>query len=441
MTIGGDDRLAGGFRHRANATITRAMFGPFERQVAGRYLRSRKGERFVSIIAVFSLLGIMLGVATLIIVMSVMNGFRHELLGKILGLNGDLGIYSTVGGISGYDDLTAKIRLVPGITAATPVVDRPAGLKPERGGNYSAGLVRGISQEDLRGLKLVSGNIIDGSLDKFVGDDAIVIGVGLAQRTGLRVGDRLQIYAPDMTATPFGAIPRGRSYSIVAVFQVGFNEADTSFIFMPREAAQILFRMPDMVSQIEVTTINPDRATEFGRDIRRALGDVPVRVVDWTQNNNAFFAAVEVERNVMFLILTLIIIVAAFNIISSLIMLVKDKTRDIAVLRTLGASSGAILRIFLMCGAFVGVSGTVAGTLLGVVFCENIESIRHVIEGLSGTNLFNPEVYFLSRLPAVLEWGEVGQVVGLAIIISLLATIYPSWRAAKTDPVEALRNE
>ena len=417
------------------------MFGPFERQVAGRYLRSRKGEQFVSIIAVFSLLGIMLGVATLIIVMSVMNGFRHELLGKILGLNGDLGIYSTAGGITGFDDLAAKIRLVPGVTAATPVVDRPAGLKPERGGNYSAGLVRGISQADLRGLKIVASNILDGSLDKFQGDDAIVVGVGLANRTGLRVGDRLQIYAPDMTSTPFGAIPRGRSYTIVAVFQVGFNEADTSFVFMPREAAQVLFRMPEMVSQIEVTTIDPDRATQFGRDIRRVLGDVPVRVVDWTQNNNAFFAAVEVERNVMFLILTLIIIVAAFNIISSLIMLVKDKTRDIAVLRTLGASSGSILRIFLMCGAFVGVSGTVAGTLLGVVFCENIESIRHVIEGLSGTNLFNPEVYFLSRLPAVLEWREVVQVVGLAIGISLLATIYPSWRAAKTDPVEALRNE
>ena len=417
------------------------MFGPFERQIAGRYLRSRKGERFVSIIAVFSLLGIMLGVATLIIVMSVMNGFRQELLGKILGLNGDLGVYSTTTGMTGYDDLAARIKQIKGVTSATPVVDRPAGLKPEQGGNYSAGLVRGLSQDDLRGLKLVSGNILDGSLDNFKGDDAVVIGVGLANRTGLRVGSRLQVYAPDMTATPFGAIPRGRSYTVVAVFQVGFNEADTSFVFMPREAAQLLFRMPNQVTQIEVKTTDPDRATEFGRDIRKALGDQPIRVVDWTQNNNAFFAAVEVERNVMFLILTLIIIVAAFNIISSLIMLVKDKTRDIAVLRTLGASSGSILRIFLMCGAFVGVFGTLAGTLLGVVFCRNIETIRHWIESLSGTNLFNPEVYFLSRLPAVLQWGEVAQVVGLAIGISLLATIYPSWKAAKTDPVEALRNE
>ena len=416
------------------------MFGPFERQVAGRYLRARKGERFVSIIAVFSLLGIMLGVATLIIVMSVMNGFRHELLGKILGLNGDLGVYSTMGGMTDYDDVVARVRKVPGVVAAA-VVDRPAGLKPEAGGNFGAGLIRGMTQDDLRAMKLVSGNIVDGSLDNFKGDDAIVIGVGLANQDGLHIGSRLQIYAPDMTSTPFGSIPRGRSYTVVAVFQVGFNEADSSFIFMPRDAAQVLFRMQGRATQIEVSTTDPDRAAEFGVDIRRALGNLPVRVVDWTQNNNAFFAAVEVERNVMFLILTLIIVVAAFNIISSLIMLVKDKTRDIAVLRTLGATSGSILRIFLMCGAFVGVFGTLAGTLLGVVFCRNIETIRHWVESLSGTNLFNPEVYFLSKLPAVLQWSEVAQVVGLAIFLSLLATLYPSWKAAKTDPVEALRNE
>ena len=417
------------------------MFGPFERQVAGRYLRARKGERFVSIIAVFSLLGIMLGVATLIIVMSVMNGFRHELLGKILGLNGDLGVYSTMGGMTDYDDVVARVRKVPGVVAAAAVVDRPAGLKPEAGGNFGAGLIRGMTQDDLRAMKLVSGNIVDGSLDNFKGDDAIVIGVGLANQDGLHIGSRLQIYAPDMTSTPFGSIPRGRSYTVVAVFQVGFNEADSSFIFMPRDAAQVLFRMQGRATQIEVSTTDPDRAAEFGVDIRRALGNLPVRVVDWTQNNNAFFAAVEVERNVMFLILTLIIVVAAFNIISSLIMLVKDKTRDIAVLRTLGATSGSILRIFLMCGAFVGVFGTLAGTLLGVVFCRNIETIRHWVESLSGTNLFNPEVYFLSKLPAVLQWSEVAQVVGLAIFLSLLATLYPSWKAAKTDPVEALRNE
>jgi len=417
------------------------MFGPFERAVAGRYLRARKGERFVSIIAIFSLVGIALGVATLIIVMSVMNGFRQELLSKILGLNGDLGIYSTRSGLTEYDDLTKRVLAVKGVLTATPVVERPAGLKPEQGGNFSAGLVRGLTLADLRALKVVSTNIQSGTLDDFKGDDAIVIGTGLASRAGIRVGNRIQVYAPEMTSTPFGSVPRGRAYTVVAIFQVGFSEADNGFIFMPMPAAQILFRMPNMASQIEVTTDDPDHAIMIGRDIRTALGDTPVRVVDWTQNNNAFFAAVEVERNVMFLILTLIILVAAFNIVSSLIMMVKDKTRDIAVLRTIGASAGAILRIFLMCGAFVGIAGTLLGTVLGVVFCLNIERIRHVIESLSGTNLFNPEVYFLSRLPAVLQWSEVGQVVGMAIAISLVATIYPSWRAAKTDPVEALRNE
>jgi lipoprotein-releasing system permease protein len=417
------------------------MFGPFERAVAGRYLRARKGERFVSIIAIFSLIGIALGVATLIIVMSVMNGFRQELLGKILGLNGDLGVYSTTQSLTRYDDLAGRIRAVKGVVAATPVVERQVGLKPEQGGSYTGGLVRGLRQADLKQLRVVADNIRAGSLDDFAGDDAIAIGVGLAQRAGLRVGGRLQIYAPETQATPFGSIPRFRAYTVVAIFQVGFNEADTGFVFMPMEAAQILFRMPDQATQIEVNTVDPDQAVAIGRAIRQALADTPVRVIDWTQNNNAFFAAVEVERNVMFLILTLIILVAAFNIVSSLIMMVKDKTRDIAVLRTIGAGSGSILRIFLMCGAFVGIAGTLAGTLLGVVFCLNIERIRHVIEGLSGTNLFNPEVYFLSRLPAVLQWHEVGQVVAMAIGISLIATIYPSWRAARTDPVEALRNE
>jgi lipoprotein-releasing system permease protein len=417
------------------------MFGPFERAVAGRYLRARKGERFVSIIAIFSLIGIALGVATLIIVMSVMNGFRQELLGKILGLNGHLGVYAAGPALTGFDDLVAKVKSVPGVTSAVPLVERPVGLKPEGGGSYSAGLVRGMRLGDLRALSVVATNIRAGSLDAFQGDDAIVIGTGLAARAGLGVGSRLQVYAPDTQATPFGAIPRGRAYTVVAIFQVGFSEADNGFVFMPMEAAQILFRMPGAASQIEVNTIDPDRATEFGRAIRGALAGTALRVIDWTQNNNAFFAAVEVERNVMFLILTLIILVAAFNIVSSLIMMVKDKTRDIAVLRTIGASAGSILRIFLMCGAFVGVAGTALGTGLGVVFCLNIETIRHWVESLSGTNLFNPEVYFLSRLPAVLQWHEVAQVVVMAIGLSLLATIYPSWRAARTDPVEALRHE
>jgi lipoprotein-releasing system permease protein len=238
-----------------------------------------------------------------------------------------------------------------------------------------------------------------------------------------------------------GTVPRIRAYSVVAIFQVGFNEADMSFVYLPLEAAQVFFRVPDAVTEIQVMVRDPDQVAAVNREIRDAYTGPPARVIDWTQSNNSLFAAVQVERNVMFLILTLIILVAAFNVISSLIMMVKDKTGDIAVLRTIGASSGAVMRIFLMCGASVGIAGTVAGALLGIVFCRNIETIRHWLEHLTGTNLFNPEIYFLSQLPAVLQWREVAQVVGMALVLSLLATLYPSWRAARTDPVEALRHE
>jgi lipoprotein-releasing system permease protein len=416
------------------------MFGPFERAVAGRYLRARRGERFVSVIAIFSLVGIALGVATLIIVMSVMNGFRGELLGRILGLNGDLGVYSTGPALANFDVLAGKIRGVPGVVSVTPIAEGQVLLTTDRGGALG-GLVRGIRQDDLRKLGVVANNIRAGSLDNFQGDDAVAIGVGLAQRLGLGIGSRLKLVSPQGQATVIGSIPRIRDYTVVAIFQVGFNEADTSFVFLPLAAAQVFFKLPDAATQLEVVTQDPDNVTQANRAIRAALAGQPVRVIDWTQSNNSFFAAVEVERNVMFLILTLIILVAAFNVVSSLIMMVKDKTKDIAVLRTLGAGSGAVMRIFLMCGASVGVAGTVLGAVLGIVFCQNIETIRHALESLTGTNLFNPEVYFLSRLPAVVNWGEVTQVIVMALFLSLLATLYPSWRAARTDPVEALRSE
>jgi lipoprotein-releasing system permease protein len=416
------------------------MFGPFERAVAGRYLRSRRGERFVSVIAAFSMIGIALGVATLIIVMSVMNGFRQELLGRILGLNGHLGIYAAGAPLSNFDDILAKIKGLPGVTGAMPVVEGQALLTTERGGAYG-GLVRGVRQGDLKSLHVVADNIRAGNLDNFKGDDAVAIGVGLASRLGLGIGSHLTLVSPQGSATAFGSVPRIRAYTVVALFQVGFNEADTSFVYLPMDAAQVFFKVPNAATQIEVMVADADRVGVVNREIRGALGGMPVRVIDWTQSNNSLFAAVEVERNVMFLILTLIILVAAFNIVSSMIMMVKDKTRDIAVLRTMGAGAGAMLRIFLMCGAFVGVVGTIVGGFLGLVFCLNIETLRHWLEGLTGTNLFNPEVYFLSQLPAVLDWREVTQVIAMALALSLLATVYPSWRAARTDPVEALRHE
>jgi lipoprotein-releasing system permease protein len=417
------------------------MFNAFERAVAGRYLLSRKSDRFTSVIAIFSFLGIMLGVATLIIVMSVMGGFRQELLGRILGLNGHMGIYAAErGNLRDFDAIAARVRQVPGVVSATPIVEGQVLLTGE-GGGATGGLARGIRPEDLRAKTIIAGNIRAGSLSDFGGDDVVAIGTRLAFRLGLNLGDRITLVSPQGRATVIGTIPRLRAYRVVALFEVGMNEYDSSYVFMPLPAAQVYFQTtPEAATQVEVFVRDPTRVREVNRAIRTALTQ-PVRILDWQDANSSFFAAVQVERNVMFLILTLIIIVAAFNIISSLIMLVKDKGRDIAVLRTMGATRGAIQRIFLMCGAFIGMVGTLMGFTLGVVFCLNIERIRQFIQMLSGTELFSPEVYFLTQLPAVLNWTEVGQVVALALGLALLATIYPSWRAARTDPVEMLRNE
>ena len=418
------------------------MFGPFERAVAGRYLRARRGERFVSIIAVFSLIGIALGVGTLIVVMSVMNGFRGELLGRILGLKGHIGIVATNEPLRDFDAILAKVRGVAGVTAAYPIVEGQALLTTDAGGAVG-GDVRGMRRDDLRSLHIVSDHLLAGSLDRFDGDDAAAIGIGLAQTLHLRVGDRITLLSPQGSATAFGSVPRIRAYTVVAVFSVGFNEADQALVYLPLDAAQVFFKAKGGVTQIEVMTADPDRVGPVTFGIRAALRDMPqsARIFDWTQSDSSLFNAVKTESAVMFLILTLIIVVAAFNVVSSLIMMVKDKTRDIAVLRTIGASSGSILRIFVMCGAFVGVSGTVLGSALGILFCVNIESIRHVLEGLTGTNLFSPEIYFLSQLPAKVDWNEVWQVTLMAMGLSLLATVYPSWRAARTDPIQALRHE
>ena len=415
------------------------MFGPFERAVAGRYLRARRGERFVSVIAGFSLVGIALGVATLIIVMSVMGGFKADLLGRILGFNGDLGVYGAGQPITRYDPDAARIRTVPGVLSAIPVVDGQVALTDDRGNN-AGGYVRGIRQSDLQGLHAVSDHIVGGSLDAFAGPDAIAIGATLASRFGLAAGSKITLISPQGAATAFGTIPRVRAYTVAAVFQVGMNDYDSGYVFLPLEAAQIFFQQPDQATQIEVMVDDPERARPIGRAILAALGDEPVRIIDWQQNNNSFFAAVQVEQNVMFLILTLIILVAAFNVVSSLIMMVKDKTRDIAVLRTIGAGRGAVLRIFLMVGASVGVTGTVVGTLLGVLFCLNIETLQGWVEAATGRTVFDPTVYYLAHLPAKLDWREVAQIIAMALVLSLLATLYPSWRAARTDPVEALRN-
>ena len=416
------------------------MFGPFERMVAFRYLRARRGERFVSVIAAFSLVGIALGVATLIIVMAVMSGFKSTLLNSILGFNGDLAVYSELNtGITGFDSMAAKIRGVPGVTVATPVVEGQVLFSAN--GNNSGGFVRGMMPADLRTLPSISNNIREGSLNDFAGDGTIVIGTTLAQRFGIGLGSRLTLLSPDGAVTAFGTVPRVKAYRVVALFDAGMNEYNSAYVFIPLEAAQIYFQKPDAVTSIQVTVKDPDEVGHVNQAIRQTLSGAAIRVIDWTQSNDSFFAAVTVEQNVMFLILTLIILVAAFNVVSSLIMMVKDKTGDIAVLRTLGAGRGSIMRIFLMCGASVGVTGTVVGTVIGVVFCWNIERLRVFLQSATGTTLFDPTVYYLTHLPAKLDAGTVLEIVVMALVLSLLATLYPSWRAARTDPVEALRHE
>jgi len=416
------------------------MFSPFERAVAFRYLRARKGERFVSVIAIFSLVGIALGVATLIIVMSVMNGFRQELLGRILGLNGHLGVFAQDNsGLHDFDDIAARIRRLPGVVSATPIVEGQV-LFTSEGGGATGGLARGIRPEDLRARPLIAGNIRAGSLDNFTGDETVVVGTRLARRLGLRVGDKITLVSPQGRATVVGTVPRLKAYEVVAMFEAGMQEYDSSYVFLPFAAAQVYFQQREAATQVEVFVQDPSRVRLATREIYQAMQNRPVRVLDWQDSNSSFFNAVQVERNVMFLILTLIIIVAAFNIVSSLIMLVKDKGRDIAVLRTVGATRGSILRIFLLAGASIGVAGTLIGFAIGLLFCLNIESIRQALQSLTGTELFNAEVYFLTRLPAVVDPMEVAQVVGMGLGLSLLATIYPSWRAARLDPVEGLRN-
>jgi lipoprotein-releasing system permease protein len=413
------------------------IFGAFERMVAFRYLRARRQEGFVSVIAIFSLLGIALGVATLIIVMSVMNGFRADLLARILGLNGDLGVYALSGPLPDFDTAAQKVREIPGVTRVIPIAEGQVMATSE--GAAAGALVRGIRPDDLRSLPLLADHIIQGSLADF-SDDGVAVGERLARRLGLAVGSPITLLSPEGTATAFGTMPRVKTYHVVALFNVGMYEYDNSFIYAPLDAAQLFFRLPQAVSSLEVSTADPDRVRDQRRLIGAALAG-RVRIVDWQQANSSLFNAVEIERNVMFLILTLIIVVAAFNIISSMIMMVKDKGRDIAILRTMGASRSMILRIFVLSGASIGIIGTVAGFVLGLVFTDNIEAIRQVIQRIIGTDLFAAEIYFFTRIPARIDTGEVAAVVIMALALSFLATLYPSWRAARLDPVEALRYE
>ena len=416
-----------------------APFSAHERMIAGRYLRARRKEGFISVIAGFSFVGIMLGVATLIIVMAVMNGFRTELLGKVLGFNGHMTVFSSNGApMPDYQPRAQAITKTDGVVRAIPYIEGQAMASSQR--TSSGVLVRGMAAQDLKKLPSVVNEKLRGSLEGFDNGNGVAVGYRLAWKHGLSVGDQITLVSPEGPATVFGTAPRIRSFPIIATFEIGMSEYDQTVIYMPMTETADFFAQEDGVSAIEVLVEEPDSVEQYIPALKQNAGS-DLQFVTWKTTNQTFFNALQVERNVMFLILTLIILVAALNIISGLIMLVKDKGKDIAILRTMGASRGSIMRIFFMTGAAIGVAGTIAGIILGVLVCLNIENIRQFLSWASGKELFSPELYYLSRLPAEMNVQETVLVALMALALSFLATIYPARRAAKLDPVEALRYE
>ncbi|NCO03283.1 MAG: lipoprotein-releasing ABC transporter permease subunit [Alphaproteobacteria bacterium] len=429
------------------------MFSPLERMMAWRYLRARKAEGFVSVIATFSFLGIMLGVATLIIVMSVMNGFRAELVNRILGLNGHLNVYSQSGEIDNYMALVDRIERIAGVETVRPLIEGQVLISVS--GSATGALVRAMSREDFAtkitastlkpsncnegASSLRCSTIQAGALSDFK-EQQVAIGVNLADKLRLGIGSPITLLAPKGKATPFGTVPRSRTYTVGVIFDVGMYEYNSGFIFMDLKSAQQFFSLKDTVNAIEVMTLDPENNKSVKADVQDSVGGF-ASVYDWRDANSAFLNALAVERNVMFLILTLIILVAAFNIISSMIMLVKDKGKDIAIMRTMGATKRNILKIFVLTGASIGIAGTFFGAALGIAFAANIDAIKGVLESMTGAELFKDEIYFLSQLPAIIEWHNILGVVAMALVISIGATLYPAWRASRLDPVEALRYE
>ncbi|MFN4144119.1 lipoprotein-releasing ABC transporter permease subunit [Aestuariivirga sp.] len=426
-------------------------FARFEWMLAGRYLRARRREGFISVISLFSFLGILLGVATLIVVMAVLNGFRAELLDKILGFQGHVSVYrSDVMPIENYLDLQQRLSRVPGVTRAVALVEGQAMASSLR--NNTGALVRGISEADIQKLPSLNNKDLRTAMNPehlpdatasfagFDGSGGLAIGERMAWRHQLGLGSRLTIISPEGPETVLGTAPRIRDYPVVAIFKVGMSDYDENVIYMPLAEAQEYFVMEEGVSQVEVMVDNPDEVEQYLISIVTEAGQ-GMSVTTWKDRNMTFFNALAVERNVMFLVLTMIILVAALNIISGLIMLVKDKGRDIAILRTMGATRGTIQRVFFLTGAAIGTAGTLGGFVVGLLICLNTERIRQFISWVSGVDPFNPELYYLAQLPAKMDSWQTVLIVLMALGLSFAATLYPSWRAAKLDPVEALRYE
>ncbi len=418
-------------------------FSAWERAIAFRYLRARRKEGGVALVSVISFFGVMAAVAVLIIVMSVMNGFRSELLGEMLGFNGHLFVSGPLlNDPAKVDQALARIRALPGVTQATPMVEAEA--VAIGGGQTGGAIVRGVRPEDLKKMSLVARNIRPGSMQGFgegdYGGDIILVGSRLAAQMSVQPGDALTLISPSGDNTAFGFNPISKAYTVGGLFTVGMSQYDSTYIYMPLAQAQIFFGRDRAVDVIEVMVSDPDRATTFRPAIQRAAGPEAI-VTTWQDKNQSFFNALQVERNVMGLILLLIVFVAALNIISGLWMLVKNKGRDIAILRSMGADQGAILRIFFMAGASIGVLGAVAGFVIGALFSIYIKQIQAFVEWVSGTVVFSPDVYFLSHIPAKISWIEVSVIMAAALSMSFLAVLFPAWRASRIDPVEALRYE
>ena len=447
------------------AVPTAGPFSRFEWLLAGRYLRARRREAFISVISWLTLIGVALGVATLIVVMSVMNGFRGELLTKILGLNGHFTAYPIDARFADYDATAMRLEEVDGVLFAIPYVE---GQALASGQGDAAGVsIRGIEARSIDKLTLLRNGAVLGGWDQWDQSNGVAIGQRLAERLGLTIGDPITLVNPNGANTPFGRQPQVRSYPVNVIFNLGMVEFDSLFVYMPMQAAQSYYRLyedvlrpgmeelpPDATDEqidaayerqyqatgVEIFIDNPDNVGVMRSRIEQQV-ERPLLLYDWQQRNETFFSALQVERVVMFTILSMIILVAAFNIISSLVMLVKDKAGDIAILRTMGATRGAIMRVFSMTGFAIGLAGTVLGLLLGVLVASNAEPLRAFISNLLNVTIFPPEVFYLSSLPSRIDPGEVTAIALVALILSFLATLYPAWRAAQYDPVEALRYE
>ncbi len=406
--------------------------------MAFRYLRAKRREGFISVIAGFSFIGIMLGVATLIVVMAVMNGFRVEITKKILGLSGHITISGYERQLDNYDAIVKTLYGMEDVISASPVID---GQAMAISGETTTGvIVKGITLSDIMKRPIIAENIVDGAILRFQGNDSIMIGKHLANNLSVGVGDEVTLISPQGRATAIGTMPRMKKYIVVAIFEAGMYEYDSSGVFMPLEAAQVLFKYPESVSSIEVLVKDPDKSQIMAQGIFNKLGQL-YAVRDWQMINASLFTALKVERTVMFLILTLIVFIAAFNIISSLIMLVTDKGRDIAILRTMGMSRASVMRVFFLCGSAIGITGTLSGFVLGISFALNIDSIKKILETMIGTQLFDPVIYFLSELPADVRADDVFKAVFVGLFFSFVATIYPAWKASRQDPAEGLRYE